>query len=111
MTRYRPLWCALLVMALVSPLGLYLPEWLQAGAAWGEWSLKEVKRMVGYAPPGMERLGDLWKVPIPDYAFRGQQEAPLSHRSLSYILSALLGIGLCGGTAFVVTRWLTRREG
>lgn len=111
MKSHRPFWIAVLAMALMSPLGLYLPEWLQAGAAWGEWSLEEVKRMVGYAPSGMERLGDLWKAPIPDYALRGQEAAPLSHRSLSHILSALLGIGLCGGTAFVVTRWLTKREG
>jgi hypothetical protein len=111
MTNHRPLWIAVLALALVSPLGLYLPEWLQAGTAWGEWSLEEVKRMVGYAPSEMERLSDLWKAPIPDYAFPGQAEAPLAQRSASYIVSALLGIGLCGGTACVVTRWLTKREG
>jgi cobalt/nickel transport protein len=111
MKNYRPFWIALLAMALLSPLGLYVPEWLKASAAWGEWSLEEVKRMVGYAPSGMERLADLWRTPIPDYALPGQEEAPLAHRSLSYILSAFLGIGLCGGTAFVVTRWLTKREG
>jgi hypothetical protein len=111
MKNHRPFWIAVLAMALVSPLGLYLPEWLQAGAAWGEWSLEEVKQMVGYAPSGMERLSDLWRAPIPDYAFPGQQEAPLARRSVSYIVSALLGIGLCGGAACVVTRWLTKREG
>ena len=111
MKTYGPFWIALLAMALFSPLGLYGPELLQASAAWGEWSLEEVKRIVGYAPSGMEKLMDLWRAPIPDYAFPGQQEAPLAHRSLSYILSALLGIGLCGGTAFVVARWLTKREG
>jgi hypothetical protein len=111
MKNLRPFWIAVLAMALVSPLGLYFPEWLQAGAAWGEWSLEEVKRMVGYAPSGMERLSDLWKAPIPDYAFPGQEEAPLAQRSVAYILSALLGIGLCGGIACVVTRWLTKREG
>jgi hypothetical protein len=111
MKNHRPFWIAVLAMALVSPLGLYLPEWLQAGAAWGEWSLEEVKRMVGYAPSGMEGLSDLWRAPIPDYAFPGQEEAPLAQRSVSYIVSALLGIGLCGGTACAVTRWLTKREG
>jgi hypothetical protein len=35
MTNHRPLWIAVLALALVSPLGLYLPEWLQAGTAWG----------------------------------------------------------------------------
>lgn len=111
MTNYRPFWFALIVMALASPLGLYLPELLEAGAAWGEWSLEEVKRMVGYAPSGMEQISDLWKAPVPDYAFRGQEDAPRAHRSLSYIFSALLGIGLCGGTALALTRWLTKREG
>ena len=110
MMSYRPYWIAVLVMALASPLGLYLPDLLRASAAWGEWSLEEVKQMVGYAPSGMERLADLWRAPIPDYAFPGQEEAPLAQRSLSYILSALLGIGLCGGTAFAMTRWLTKRE-
>jgi hypothetical protein len=111
MKTYRPFWIALLVMALVSPLGLYVPELLEAGAAWGEWSLEEVTRMVGYAPSGMERIADLWRAPIPDYAFPGQEEAPLARRSLSYVLSALLGMGLCSGTALVVTRWLRKREG
>ncbi len=110
MTRYRPLWIALLAMALVSPIGLYLPEWVKAGAAWGEWSLEEVKQMVGYAPSGMEQISDLWRAPIPRYALRGEDEAPLARRSLSYVVSALLGIGLCGGTALVVARWLARRE-
>ena len=111
MKKYRPFWIAVLVMALASPLGLHLPDLVGAGAAWGEWSLEEVARMVGYAPSGMERLADLWRAPIPDYALSGQKETPRFHRSLSYILSALLGVGLCGGTAFVVTRWLTRKEG
>ncbi len=110
MTRYRPLWIALLAMALASPLGLYAREWVKAGAAWGEWRLEEVKRMVGYSPYGMEQISDLWKAPIPDYALRGQAEAPLAHRGRSYVLSALLGIGACGATAFVLTKWLTKSE-
>lgn len=111
MKDYRPFWIALLVMALASPIGLYLPELLRAGAAWGEWSLGEVKRMVGYTPSGMEKLADLWKAPMPDYALPGQDDAPLAHRSVSYGLSAVLGIGLCGGATYVLTRWLTKRKG
>ena len=108
MKEYRPLWFALLAMALLSPLGLYLPEWLRAGAAWGEWGLDEVAQMVGYSPEGMEKLSDLWKAPIPDYALPGQEGAPLPHRSLSYLLSAFVGVGLCGGGTYVLTRWLTK---
>jgi len=110
MKAYRPLWVAVLVMALVSPLGLYLPDLMRAGSAWGEWGLGEIKHMIGYVPPGMQRLSDLWKAPLPDYGLPGQAESPFLHRSLSYILSALLGIGLCGGTALVVTRWLVKKR-
>jgi len=108
MKEYRPYWVALLVMAALSPIGLYLPELLRAGSAWGEWGLDEVRQMIGYTPSGMERLSNLWKAPIPDYALPGQDEAPLAHRSLSYVLSAFVGVGLCGGGAYVLTRWLTK---
>jgi hypothetical protein len=33
MNEYRRLWIALLVLALLSPIGLYLPSVLKAGAA------------------------------------------------------------------------------
>lgn len=111
MKEYRSLWVALLVLALLSPLGLYLPELLKAGGAWGEWGLEEVKQMVGYAPPGMRKLGDLWNAPIPDYAHPGQDGDPFALRGLSYILSALLGIGATGGATFLLTRWLTKKSG
>ena len=107
----RAFWIALLIMALASPIGLYLPELLRAGNAWGEWGLEEVRHMVGYSPPGMEKLADIWRAPMPDYALRGQDEAPLGRRSVSYVLSALLGIGACGGATYVLARWLTARKG
>ena len=110
MKPYRGLWVTILAMALLSPLGLYLPELMRAGAAWGEWGLDEVKEMVGYAPNGMQGLIDIWKAPLPDYALPGQEEAPLVRRGLSYILSAFLGIGFCGGAAYLLTRWLTQRK-
>ena len=111
MKDYRPFVIALFLLALVSPVGLYLPELFRAGAGWGEWSLEQVTRMVGYAPSGMEKLADIWKAPMLDYALPGQAESPLAQRSVSYALSALLGIGLCGGAMYVLTRWLTNRKG
>ena len=107
MTGSRRLWLAILLLAALSPVGLYLPELLRAGAAWGEWGLDEIKQMIRYAPSGMERTADLWKAPLPDYALPGQQDAPLSHLSLSYVLLALVGIAACGGGAYLLARWLT----
>jgi hypothetical protein len=111
MKEFRVFWITLLVMALASPIGLYLPSLMKAGAAWGEWGLDEIRQMIGYAPAGMEKAADIWKAPVPDYALPGQEGAPLSHLSLSYILSAFVGIGTCAGGGYLLARWLTGRRG
>ena len=110
MTAYRRFWIALAVLALLSPLGLYLPTLFKAGGAWGEWGLEELRQMLGYIPPGMEKTADLWKAPLPDYALPGQEGGPLANLSLSYIFSAFLGMALCAGGGYLVTRWLIRRR-
>ena len=110
MREYRVFWLVLLALALLTPLGLYLPELMKTGGAWGEWSLEEVKQIVGYAPRGMQRLRNLWNAPLPEYALPGQDEAWLAYRSVSYILSALLGIALCGGATYALTCWLTKKR-
>ncbi len=107
MKEFRGFWIVLLALALASPIGLYLPQIMKAGAAWGEWGVDEIKQMIAYTPSGMERTADLWRAPLPDYALPGQQDAPLSRLSLSYVLSALLGIAICGGGAYLLARWLT----
>jgi cobalt/nickel transport protein len=66
--------------------------------------------MLGYTPAGMEKTADLWKAPLPDYALPGQEGAPLSRLSLSYILSAFLGMGSCAGGAYLIGRWLAHRK-
>ena len=104
MRDYRRLWIGLVILALVSPIGLYLPKLMRAGAAWGEWGVDEIKQMIGYAPAGMERHAEVWKAPIPDYALPGQEQAPLSRRGLTYVLSGLLGIAACGGGGYLLTR-------
>lgn len=111
MKEYRKLWTALILVALVSPLGLYLPTIMQAGSAWGEWGLEEIRHMIGYAPAGMERHAGIWKAPFPDYGLPGQEKAPASHPGLSYIVSAFVGIAACGGGGYLLTRWLMRCQG
>lgn len=110
MKDYRTLWIALLVLAVLSPLGLYLPRLLGAGGAWGEWSLEELHQIVGYAPRGMRDLADLWRAPFQGYALPGQTDAPLARQSLAYVLSALLGTGVSAGLAYLLARWLARRS-
>jgi cobalt/nickel transport protein len=111
MKAYRKLWVALVVLALASPIGLYLPKIMKAGSAWGEWGVDEIRQMVGYAPAGMEKNADIWKAPIPDYAPPSQEQEPLSRLSLFYILSAFIGIAACGGGGYLLARWLTSSRG
>ena len=102
--RWRRLWLGLFALALLTPLGLWLPQRFRAGPAWGEWSPEEVKRMMGYVPEGMKKGAELWRAPLPDYF------PPKLHPSLGYLLSGLLGAGVTVALAYAMGRLLARRE-
>ena len=105
------MWIALGVIILLSPLGLILPDHFKAGSAWGEWGSDEIQKMVGYVPQGLARLGEIWKAPMPDYAFKGWEEKGLTHLSLAYIVSAVLGVVLIALSTWLLGRWLTKKDG
>jgi len=73
MKGMRRLWWGLIFLVLISPLGLILPKMLRSGSAWGEWTLEEVQRMLGFIPEGLRKLTDLWLAPIRDYNLKGWQ--------------------------------------
>ena len=102
------LWIGLAVLALLSPLGLILPEHFKAGSAWGEWGTDEMQKLVGYIPQGLEKLSSLWNAPMPDYAFKGWEEKGLSHLSFAYIISAVIGIGIIVLVIMGIGRLLTK---
>jgi len=97
------LWLTLGVLGLLSPLGLYAPEALQAGAAWGEWGLDELAAMLGYVPAGVAHGAGLWAAPLSGYALPGAPARPGG-----YVLSAFLGMAGCGAAAYALGRWLSR---
>ena len=103
------LWIGLGVLILLSPLGLLLPEHFKTGAAWGEWSIDEIKKLVGYVPKGLEKLAPLWDAPLSDYAFKGWEGKGLSHLSLAYIISAGVGIAVTVGASLLVGKLLAKR--
>jgi hypothetical protein len=103
-------WILICVLIVLSPLGLLLPDHFKAGAAWGEWGPDEVKGLVGYVPGGLERLSSLWSAPIPDYAFKGWEERPLSSLSVAYVFSAAIGVLVCIGVVFILGKFLSRKE-
>lgn len=104
------LWIGLAALIILSPLGLVLPTRLNAGAAWGEWSLEEIRKLVGYVPSKMSKLAELWKAPLPDYAFKGQESAPLHSLSISYVVSAILGVAVVAGITLLIGKALARRD-
>lgn len=110
MKTARKLWIGVAVLILLSPLGLVIPAKFGAGPAWGEWSAEEIAKLTGYMPARMARLADLWQAPVPDYARPGQAEAPLGALSVSYVLSAALGVAVVVGVTILLGRLLARRE-
>jgi hypothetical protein len=98
------------VLIVLSPLGLLLPEHFKTGAAWGEWGIDEIKKLVGYVPKGLEKLAPLWNAPLPDYAFKGWEGKGLSHLSLAYIISAVVGIAVTVGASLLVGKLLAKKD-
>jgi hypothetical protein len=105
----KKLWAGLLVMALLSPIGILLPQYFNADDAWGEWSAEKLKDMIGYVPAGLEKLADLWKAPIADYNPAGDG-APIWAQALWYIFSGMLGILIVGGAAYLLAGIMKRNE-
>jgi len=103
----KKLWIGLLIMALLTPLGILLPEKFKAEKAWGEWDVKKLEKLLGYVPEGLKRLADLWNAPIPDYKVGGEG-ASMTLRVVSYIVSGLLGIGICAFVVYMVSRLMAR---
>jgi cobalt/nickel transport system permease protein len=95
----RPLWVALAVLMVLTPLGI-----LAAGSAWGEWSPADFSNPqareliastsgnqipAAEAPAGLQRLSSFWTAPMPRYA-----PPFLKSASFGYLLSAMAGTGM-----------------
>ncbi len=105
----KRLWIGLTILALLSPLGIILPEKFNAGDAWGEWGTDTLEKLLGYVPEGLKKYSELWKAPIPDYNFGGDN-ATMGLQIISYIVSGFLGILLTGLIAYAISKLLVKRE-
>jgi hypothetical protein len=105
----KKLWLGLFIMALLSPLGIILPEKFAAEDAWGEWSLDALEKLLGYVPEGLKRTADIWVAPIPDYTFGGDG-ALLPAKILSYIVSGVIGIILVSVVMIIISKYLFKNE-
>ena len=102
-------WIGIVVLMILSPLGLILPEHFKSGSAWGEWGADEIQKLVGYVPKGLEKLASLWNAPMPDYAFKGCEQKGLSHLSFAYIISAAIGVFVIVLIALLIGKLLVKK--
>lgn len=110
MKTTHKLWIGLAILIALSPLGIFLPEHYKAGDAWGEWGVDSLKELVGYVPEGLAKLSQVWRAPLPDYAFHGWGEKGLGHLSIAYIISAAAGIAVVVLLMFLIGRILIRKR-
>lgn len=80
----------LLLLCLITPLGILLPVFFNAGDAWGEWSAQTIKEFVGYVPKGLAKYTDVWKAPLPDYSVT-REDKSIVHKSGYYVVSGIIG--------------------
>jgi uncharacterized membrane protein YkgB len=80
----------MLLLCLLTPIGIFLPSFLNTGDAWGEWSAQTVKELVGYVPKGLAKYSDVWKAPLSDYSGK-REDSSIVHRSGFYLVSAIIG--------------------
>ena len=97
----------LLVLCLITPAGILLPAYFNAGDAWGEWSARTVKDLVGYVPKGLLKYSEVWKAPLPDYTADAADKS-LVHQSGYYLVSGLAGATLTYIIILLITRFLVK---
>jgi len=110
MTRFqKKLWIGLAIMALLTPLGIYLPKKFKSGDAWGEWGTDTIRELLGFVPAGLKKLSDFWKAPVSDYNFGGENAA-MSTQIISYILSGIIGIAAVALVIYLITKFVIKHE-
>ncbi|HEY5133881.1 MAG TPA: PDGLE domain-containing protein [Candidatus Krumholzibacteriaceae bacterium] len=95
---YRRAWIALLLVAILTPLGI-----VAAGGAWGEWGIDGIKERVGFVPGGMRSAAGAAERPLQDYTVPGFERGFFRER-LGTIVAALLGAGVTAAAAIALMR-------
>jgi hypothetical protein len=105
----KRLWAGLFIMALISPLGIFLPEYFNSGDAWGEWGTDTIEKLLGYVPEGLKKYADLWKAPVRDYNFGGN-DSSMAVKVISSVASGILGILAVALVIYLISRMVVRNE-
>jgi cobalt/nickel transport protein len=99
----------LLLLCLITPVGILLPAFFNAGDAWGEWSAQTLKDLVGYVPQGLAKYSDIWEAPLPDYTINSQDKSVV-HQSGFYIVSGIIGATVTYIVMLLISKLIIRRN-
>jgi cobalt/nickel transport protein len=97
----------LLLLCLITPIGVLLPMYFNAGDAWGEWSAQTVKDLIGYVPQGLAKYSDVWKAPLPDYTINNKDTSVI-HQSGFYIVSGIIGATVTYVVMLLISKLIVR---
>jgi hypothetical protein len=99
----------LLIMACLTPAGIYLPKLFHSDGAWGEWSVETVGKHVGFIPSGMKNNAEKWKAPIADYGDKGEGQSPVS-KMITYVLSGFTGLAIISLVTIVLFNFTIKHD-
>jgi cobalt/nickel transport protein len=97
----------LLILCLITPIGILLPMFFHAGDAWGEWSARTVKDLVGYVPQGLAKYSEVWKSPLTDYSVKSG-DTSVVHQSGYYIVSSIIGATITYVVMLLISKFILR---
>lgn len=97
----------LLILCLLTPAGILLPMYFDAGDAWGEWSAQTLKDLIGYVPQGLAKYSEEWKAPLTDYSINSCDSSAV-HQSGYYIVSGIIGAALTYILMLLISKLIIR---
>ncbi|MFH2144182.1 MAG: PDGLE domain-containing protein [Bacteroidota bacterium] len=99
----------LMGLCIITPIGIFLPIFFDAGDAWGEWSAETINDLIGYMPSGLEKYSEVWSAPISDYTMNSVDNSVV-HQSGYYIVSGIIGATLTYVVMLFISRLIIRNE-
>ena len=97
----------LLILCIITPIGIFIPAFFNAGDAWGEWSAETLKEMIGYVPKGLAKYSDVWKAPLPDYTINSADTSNI-HQSGYYIVSGIIGATVTYIVTLIISKLIVK---
>ncbi len=94
----------MIVLVICVPVGL-----IAGGTAFGEWGPDELHAAIGYIPAGFQSFNGIWHAPLNGYDLPGDHET-IPTQTPGYYVSAIAGVLIVAGVAFLVGKAIIKRN-